>query len=292
MNIRTVGIISPGDMGHAIGRVLLDHGLKVITCLEGRSERTHQLAKEAGIVSVPDYDQFVKDTDIILSVLVPSQAKSTAILISKALKETGVQRIYVDCNAIAPTTVKEIGEIVASSGSRFVDAGIIGNPPSPNSSTRFYASGTEAGEFLKLSKFGLDIRVIGDVIGQASGLKMVYAASTKGYFALSLELLVAARRMGLYEALINEFQISQADRYGSLNKTLQPVPSKSKRWIGEMEEIAKTFKDVGLTPKILEGAADLYKFISENPLANETAENIDRTRTLDRLIQILAEGKI
>ncbi len=172
-----------------------------------------------------------------------------------------------------------------------MDAGIIGGPPSPRSSTRFYASGADAGEFEQLNQHGLDIRVVGKEIGQASGLKMVYAALTKGTSALSVELLVAAWRMGLYEALMGEWQISQKNRHDSLSRSLQSIPSKSRRWVGEMEEIAKTFSSVGLTPKILEGAADLYRFVSKNPIADETPETIDRNRTLEQLIQILAEVK-
>jgi 3-hydroxyisobutyrate dehydrogenase-like beta-hydroxyacid dehydrogenase len=290
MDSRVVGILSPGDMGHAIGRVLAAHGLHVITCLEGRSERTRLLAEEAGIEPVPDYRQLVHDADMILSVLVPAQAKNAALLVSQALEDAGSRVIYVDCNAIAPATVREIGEIIVNAGSRFVDAGIIGAPPNPKSFTRFYASGADAGKFQELSKFGLDIHVIGQEIGQASGLKMVYAASTKGNSALSIELLVAAWRMGLYETLIEEFKLSQADRYASLRQGLQTVPSKSNRWIGEMEEIAKTFAGLGLTPKILEGAADLFRFVSENPVSKETPETIDRKRTLEQLIRILAEG--
>ena len=45
-----------------------------------------------------------------------------------------------------------------------------------------------------------------------------------------------------------------------------------------MEEIAKTFDDVGLTPRMLQGAADLYRFIGATPLADETPENYDRER--------------
>jgi 3-hydroxyisobutyrate dehydrogenase-like beta-hydroxyacid dehydrogenase len=292
MNNPTIGILSPGDMGHAIGRVLVDHGLTVISCLEGRSQRTRVLAGQAGIKSVPDYGQLVREANMILSVLVPSEAKKAANEVSKALKATGSRIIFVDCNAVAPMTVKEIGEIIIKAGSRFIDASIIGSPPNPKSFTRFYASGADADELLELNKFGLDIRVIGQEIGQASGLKMVYAASTKGYSALSIELLVAAWRMGLYEALIDEFKLSQAERLASLNHGLQTVPSKSKRWIGEMEEIAKTFASLGLTPRILEGAADMFKFVSENPVARETPETIDRKRSLEQLVQQLAEGEV
>ena len=47
-----VGIISPGDMGSAIGKVLGENGMDVITCLEGRSDltqlRAQTLQQEAG----------------------------------------------------------------------------------------------------------------------------------------------------------------------------------------------------------------------------------------------------
>ena len=37
MSLSTVALLSPGDMGHAVGAVLVANGLEVITCLEGRS---------------------------------------------------------------------------------------------------------------------------------------------------------------------------------------------------------------------------------------------------------------
>ena len=68
------------------------------------------------------------------------------------------------------------------------------------------------------------------------------------------------------------------------------MPSKARRWIGEMEEIAKTFEGLGLTPKIYEGAADVYRFVGETPLADETAETVDKKRTHSEMIEILAKG--
>ncbi|MDP6501225.1 MAG: DUF1932 domain-containing protein [Dehalococcoidales bacterium] len=292
MAVPVVGILSPGDMGHAVGRVLVDNGVKVLTCLEGRSRRTGELAGVAGIEAAPSYGQLVRDADIILSILVPAEAKNAARLVARALEETGQKIVYVDCNAIAPATVKEIEEIIVKVGSRFVDGGIIGGPPSPDGSTRLYASGPDAREFEQLNRYGLDIRIAGKEIGQASGLKMVYAALTKGTSALTIELLVAAQRMGLYEALMGEWEISQKGRQEALGRSLRSVPSKSRRWIGEMEEIAKTFDDVGLTPRILNGAADLYRFVGDNPVADETPENIDQSRTLEQLIRMLAEEKV
>ncbi len=53
MNLQpTIGIISPGDMGHAIGAVLRQHSLRILTNLQDRSARTAALAAQAGMIDV------------------------------------------------------------------------------------------------------------------------------------------------------------------------------------------------------------------------------------------------
>ncbi|MFW6149910.1 MAG: DUF1932 domain-containing protein [Chloroflexota bacterium] len=289
MKPQKVGVLSPGDMGHTVGRVLVEHGMPVLTCLEGRSERTRMLAEEAGIEEVPTYEQLVGDVDMILSILVPSEAESVATLVAGALKATGRQVVYVDCNAIAPMTVRKVAETIKGAGSPFVDVGIIGPPPTKEGMTRFYASGPDAGEFKRLSDYGLDVRVLGAEIGQASGLKMMYGALTKGSFALEIALLMGASRMGLYEDLVKEFQLSQAERYASMDRVLLTVPYRARRWIGEMQEIAKTFGGLRLTPKFHQGAEDIYRLIGTTSLADETPETRDKSRTLSQMIEMLKE---
>ena len=68
------------------------------------------------------------------------------------------------------------------------------------------------------------------------------------------------------------------------------MPTKARRWVGEMEEIAKTFGGLGLTPKILKGAADIYRFVGESSLADETPETWDKNRTLAQVIETLAQN--
>src|SRR5438067_1924952 len=84
-----VGILSPGDMGAAIGRVLGESGAEVLTCLEGRSELTRVRAAEAGIGDAGSFEALVGGTDVIMSVLVPSEATPVAEQVAAALKSTG-----------------------------------------------------------------------------------------------------------------------------------------------------------------------------------------------------------
>lgn len=285
----TIGILSPGDMGHTVGDVLCQNGLRVITCLEGRSQRTRDLAQKAGIVDVPTYPQLVAEADLILSIMVPAQAMNAAEAVADALQQTDTTLTYSDCNAISPQTVRKIGEIITSADGIFVDASIIGPPPRSPGATRFYASGPHLNVFADLNNYGLDVRVLGDEIGLASAIKMCYASLTKGLTALCTELLTAAEVLGVSDALTKEFQLSQAALYERMERGLPGMPPKARRWIGEMEEIADTFAHVGLTPHILAGAADMYCLVSETHLADLSPEARDQFPTLAELITILAE---
>ena len=91
MPVKTVGIISPGDMGSAIGGVLTDNGLDVIACLEGRGKLTHTRAAESRIRDVPTLNDVVEQADLLLSVLVPSESTAIAESVVTAMKETGAK---------------------------------------------------------------------------------------------------------------------------------------------------------------------------------------------------------
>lgn len=285
----TIGLVSPGDMGHSVGAVLHDHGLRVISCLSERSDRSRALAAEAGIEDVATLEDVVTEADIFLSILVPAEAVGLAQRVADRLRATGSDLLYVDCNAIAPRTVRTIGDIISAAGGRVADIGIVGPPPR-RPGTRFYTSGPDAEGVTALASFGLDVRVIGDEMGQASGLKMCYGALTKGLQALGVELLVAARALGLEQALAEEQAHSMAEVRAWLEQSVPTMPPKAYRWVGEMEEIATCFADVGMTPLILQGAADLYRFVAETPIGKETPETRDPNRGLDGVVAALAEA--
>jgi 3-hydroxyisobutyrate dehydrogenase-like beta-hydroxyacid dehydrogenase len=287
--IRTVAILSPGDMGHVVGQVLQQHGLRVITALEGRSARTRSLATKAEIEDVGSVQEVVKEADLILSILVPSEAVAAAQRVAQALHETEAHLLYIDCNAIAPQTVREIETIITAAGGRFVDGSIIGPPPRKPGATRFYASGSHALNFATLNQYGLDVVILDGPAGQASAFKMCYAALTKGFTALCTELLTAAAAFSLTDPLLQEFGQSQAIFLEQMERSLPGMPPKAHRWVGEMEEIAQTFAGVGLTPQILAGAADLYRLVAETSLAERTPEDTGPSPTATEIAATLAD---
>ena len=64
--MKTIAIISPGNMGHAVGRLLGSRGFDVITSLAGRSPRTRGLAERAGIRDSGSIAALVSEADLRL----------------------------------------------------------------------------------------------------------------------------------------------------------------------------------------------------------------------------------
>jgi 3-hydroxyisobutyrate dehydrogenase-like beta-hydroxyacid dehydrogenase len=163
--------------------------------------------------------------------------------------------------------------MIREAGGMFIDGGIIGPPPrGEKDKPRIYVSGPDAYLFESISHPNLLMRVLSERVGDASGVKMCYAAMTKGTTALAVELLVAARKLGVEQALEKELRESRNDVFEWQMKNIAVMPPKAYRWVPEMQEIAKTFGELGLTRRIFEGATDIYALVAATTLGKESPE--------------------
>ena len=273
MQLGKIGVVSPGDMGQAIAARIRDSGFEVFTALEGRSERTKRLAREAGLADSGSFEKLVATCDMIVSVLNPGEALSVARKAAHAMKASGRSIAYADLNAISPQTAHEMDEAIRAAGGMFIDGGIIGPPPrGENDRPRLYVSGPHAYLFEQIQHPNLLVRVLSERVGHASGIKMCYGAMTKGTTALAVELLMAARKLGVEQALEKELRESRNDVFEWQMKNIAIMPPKAYRWVPEMQEIAKTFGELGMTRRIFEGATDMYELVAATPLGKESPE--------------------
>jgi 3-hydroxyisobutyrate dehydrogenase-like beta-hydroxyacid dehydrogenase len=289
MRIESIGVMSPGDMGQAIAQQLKQKGFSVCTALERRSERSKALARQAGLTDVGSLDRLTECCDVILSIMNPGAALEFGRELAQALAMTHRRPLFVDCNAIAPVTMQEIEASITAAGGRCADGSIIGPPPRGAKCCWLYVSGSEASPLQQLATPQLAVNVLSDRIGDASALKMCYATITKGVGALVLELLIAGRRLGIGEAL--EAQIKQTERgiYDAVVKKLPVMPPKAYRWVPEMNQIARCLESIGMTPRMMQGAADIYEFVAATSLGKETPENCDVSRTGEEVVRLLAD---
>ena len=292
MQIEKVGLMTPGDMGQAVAMQIKARGLTVCTALEKRSERSRALAREAGLTDVGAVARLVAECDVVLSVMNPGAALDFAREAADALRASGRQTLIVDCNAIAPDTVHEIAGVIQGAGGRFLDAGIIGPPPRGKAKTHLYVSGPAAADLEQLAGPQLLVHAISERIADASALKMCYGALNKGTQGLWLEVLVAAKRLGVDGLLDQQLRQShQADLYNWALGQFPIMPPKAYRWVPEMLEISKTLATAGITPKVFQGTAEIYRFVAGTAIGKETPENRDKTRDGKEVIRLLAEER-
>jgi 3-hydroxyisobutyrate dehydrogenase-like beta-hydroxyacid dehydrogenase len=248
--VTAVGLLHPGEMGAALGAVAAAKGHRVLWASAGRSEATVARARGAGFEDVGSVPELARRSEVAFSVCPPHAAAEVAASVGS------FDGIYVDANAIAPATTRQIGAGLA----RYVDGGIIGPPPSRPGTTRLYLSGPEARSVAELFEHAdLEPRVLSETIGDASALKMVYAAWTKGTAALLLAVRDVARAQGVEDALRHEWELSLPQLPDRLAAAQVSADAKGWRWVAEMEEIAATFAASGNPDGFHQSAAEIFR---------------------------------
>jgi len=264
--VPSVAIVAPGNMGAAVARRLGEHGVRVVTTLEGRGTASAVRAREAGITVVPR-DRLC-EAQFVLSILPPAAALTFAKTMAPALRSATAEKpVFVDCNAVSPDTVRQIAELVAVTGAPFIDAAIIGLPPKAGSGPgpHFYSSGPDANRLLALATYGLDVRVLEGPVGAASALKMCYAGINKGLAAIASAMILAAERSGATGALYQEMSESLPGLLNSLRRQVPDMLPKAYRWVAEMREIAAFGgAEDEATREIFNGFSRLFERIAED----------------------------
>jgi hypothetical protein len=281
MNFKTVALLHPGNMGVTIGAAAATSGARVIWVSEGRSQATHERARNAGLVDVKTLADAVRDSEVILSVCPPHAALDLA----RKVAEHNFKGIYVDANAVSRSTAEEIGRNVTKTGATFVDGGIIGSPVKQAGTTRLYLSGDRAPEIARLfSASMLSAKAIGPNPGAASALKVVYAAWTKCTDGLVLAIRALAAIEGVDRALGDEWSISQPDLARKSMRAAAVAAPKAWRYVGEMKEIAESFAAAGLPPGFHNAAADIWERLA--PFKDRT----DPPPTLEEVLDALCRS--
>jgi 3-hydroxyisobutyrate dehydrogenase-like beta-hydroxyacid dehydrogenase len=270
-------------MGSAVGRALREGGAHVLTTVDGRSERTARLAREAGLECVPDLDA-VTGADVVLSIGPPGEAEAIATEIAAAARRTSSRPLVADLNAISPETARRVGSVLATGELDLVDGSISGPPPSRPGTTRIYLSGPRAGEVAALPFSGVDVIRVGDEVGTASAVKMCTASVYKGTVALLTQALLTARANGVLEHVLDDL----GELAEGAPRSIARSATKASRYVGEMHEIAATQAAAGLPPSLFEAMAEVYGALAERPAARASPESVGADVELDGVLRDLA----
>ena len=283
----TVGIVSPGAMGSAVGSAYAAGGHRVVTTVAGRSERTADLAAQAGLELVPDLDTVVAESALVLSIVPPGDADEVASAIAASARRMNARPLVADLNATSPASARRIQALLADAGIELVDGSISGGPPRADYKTRVYLSGPGAEELAAGAPPWVDARVVGAEVGLASAVKMCTASMYKGSTALLAHALLTAHAHSVLPQVLDDLHDSFPSQIDRAARSIAVSTTKSGRFVGEMREIAATQADAGLTPALFEAMAEVYAALAESELATEAPEAIPTVLELEDVLQRL-----
>ncbi len=279
----TLGIVSPGAMGSALGRAWAAGGARVVATVEGRSERTRRLAD--GLELLPALADVVRTSDVVISICPPAAAGD---VLDAVIEVAGDARpLLADLNAVSPATVGGLADRAAARGFDLVDGSISGGPPTPGGDTMLYLSGARASEIGSLSTDGLRTRVVDDQVGAASAVKMCTASVYKGTTALWAQALQTAYGLGVLDIVLADLGEAFPEQVPGVGRRIAVATSKAHRFVGEMEQIGETQGAAGASGELFAAMAAVYRRLAATDLAalspEEAGALTDLTEVLRRL---------
>ncbi|MGB9937355.1 MAG: NAD(P)-binding domain-containing protein [Methanobacterium sp.] len=248
-----VGFIGFGEVASILSKGLIENGIDVVTCVEGRSSRTQKLAKELQVNLCKSNREIAETSDILISAVTPASAVKTAQDVGEY-----VNGIYVDINNISPVTAKRALSFIKNM--KTVDASIIGAVRN-GLNVPIIASGPYAHDLSKLNEYGANISVVGSEIGHASAIKMLRSSFTKGISALLFETLYAAYDMGIDREVLK--YIAETECEGFKDTSVSRVISSAyhaKRRHEEMGEVIGLLSE-SEDPKMSKACEEFFKML-------------------------------
>jgi 3-hydroxyisobutyrate dehydrogenase-like beta-hydroxyacid dehydrogenase len=279
----TVGLLYPGELGTALAALLAGRGVRVVTTLAGRSDRTAERARRAVIEVLPNLRELVRQADVVISLVPPAAAEQTAAEWSELAAAAPRGAIYVDANSIGPEQAAAIGQRVTATGKEFVDAAINGLAKNLSTGGTLFLSGSRASELAALVGDAMRVQVVGDEPGRASAMKMLLSGLSKGLCALFTETALVADRQGLLPDMIEAYRRIYPGVMTVVDRMLPTYDRHAARRATETREVEETARAAGVEPLVLTAVRELHEQIARVTFDRPAADPWTVSAIVERL---------
>jgi 3-hydroxyisobutyrate dehydrogenase len=255
------GIVGHGVVGSVLSRLLCHHGARVLSydCLLDRPETALVMQKKIAddgskACSLADV---LGGSDYILSVVTPQSCLEVADCMSRLLHG---HQVFVDLTSTSPAVKRMIGTIVTNGCAKFVEGVIIGAVSSFTSPV-ILLGGTDGESAASIfQQYGLAARFYSAEIGDASAFKMLRSIFSKGFEAVLIETLVAARRAGLMDQVWAEIlaTLSTGKVEGVLGNWICSHAHGAQRRRHEMQEVSRFLEEIGIEPMLSRASGQVF----------------------------------
>lgn len=205
-----------------------------------------QAGTEMGVRLYETMEAALAAADIVFA-LVPTDQTIAAATEARPHLPQGI--MWIDGSSSSPLRKLQAAKIIEDAGGRYIDMAIMA-PVYPHlHKTPVLLAGSAASEAkAKMSALGMVVEVADNWVGGASAIKMIRSVLVKGIEAVTAECLLAARRAGVEQAVLDSLANSDPAvnwrERGSYN--LERMTRHGGRRAAELREAMATLSELGV----------------------------------------------
>lgn len=265
-----IAFIGFGEAGPSIAQGLMQAGITDIRAydilVDDPQMRDAWIAKAeaTGARACKSAQEAVTDATFVFSTVTSKEAPKAA---RSAAAHMGQGQTFLDLNSCAPSKkVTGHSEVYREDGANYIDVAVMDTVPGKGHTVPMLLAGTGLEAAIeRLAPYGMNMRVVGEKIGEASSIKMCRSVFMKGLEAIICESMTAAHRAGVHERVLASIQATFPDLDWNQLATyhMGRMAEHGKRRADEMESVADTLEDLGVEPLTTVSTGKRQRWISD-----------------------------
>jgi len=259
----TIAILAPGEMGAAVAELLQSKGLRIVTTLQGRADRTAIRCRQAGLIVLDSLEAVARESNIVISLVPPDAAEIIALGYAAFAAIIPARALFIDANSIRPDSIAKIAGVLNAAGIEFLDASINGLAKNLRTGGTLFLSGLRADEIARLFGDAMRVKILGAEPGRASAMKMLLGGLSKGTCALFLELSIVAQRQGILPEMLEATASIYPGIHALIDRMLPTYTHHAQRRAVEMSELTAMTLSNNIQPGIIKAIHHLHSQLAE-----------------------------
>lgn len=202
-----IGFLGFGEAASHIAAGFHDQGVTELLAydvtLHGGGERRAVLdrrLRETSAAAVSSVEELMERARVIFLIIPAKFARDAAL---EALPLMTGEHLFCDLTTNRPAVKEELGRAFAERGALYVDAAVMGAVPLYRHRTPTLVCGNGAARMTELmAPLGMALTDVGPEPGRAVKMKLTRSVFVKGVEALTVEMLMTARRLGIDREIV------------------------------------------------------------------------------------------
>lgn len=199
-------------------------------------------------------------------------------------------QLYVDPSSSLPEVKRDAADRVGQAGSEYADVAVLGTVVTAGAGVPMLASGNGAQRWgAEATAAGLNVTVLDGPPGAAALVKLLRSVFMKGRDALVLEMVLAARRHGVLDAVLSSIGgAGEQVPFPSLaERVMCSLAVYAERRADELADAAHLLREAGIDPVMTRAGEARLRLLAESGLRDRFGG--ERPRELSEVLDCLDE---